>query len=78
MGDGILADESKIVMRMGIIASGVAALIVFMFGALYSHQADISILKTQQSYTAEAINDMKKLLTEIRTDQIRRQEKENK
>jgi hypothetical protein len=42
------ADETKVTLKVGIIAAGVAALVMFMLNVLWVHNGDINILKTNQ------------------------------
>ena len=74
--DGTMAEESKITLRIGIIATGIASLIVFVLGTLFVHQTDIATLKVTAANNIQNIADVKSLLREIRDDQIRRERKE--
>ena len=71
-----MADETKITLKMGAIASFVGALVMFVMGCLYSHQTDITILKTNYIHVTSKLDKIEQTVVEIRNDQIRRQMKE--
>jgi len=71
-----MADETKITLKMGAIASCIGALVMFVMGCLYSHQTDITILKTNYLHVTSKLDKIEQTVTEIRNDQIRRQMKE--
>jgi hypothetical protein len=50
-----MAEEQKLTLKVSIIASGVAALIVMMGGALWSHQTDIATIRANQNQFQAAI-----------------------
>lgn len=78
-----MADETKITMKMGVIAAGIASLIVMVMGCLWNYHGRLTILETNYSHVAQTLNRMDNNLSimggkieEIRGDQIRRQKKE--
>ena len=71
-----MADETKITLKMGAIASFIGALVMFVMGCLYSHQTDITILKTNYIHVTSKLDKIEQTVVEIRNDQIRRQMKE--
>ena len=75
-GGGTLAEETKVTMKVGIIASGISGLIIFVMGTLFVHQTDIATLKITAANNISNIAEVKTLLQEIRNDQIRRERKE--
>jgi len=48
--------ETHMTLKVGVIASFVAALVMFMLTALWGHQTDISILKTNQLMVLKTID----------------------
>ena len=71
-----MADETKITLKMGAIASCIGALVMFIMGCLYSHQTDITILKTNYIHVTSQLDKIEQTVMEIRNDQIRREMKE--
>ena len=71
-----MADETKITLKMGVIASFIGALVMFVMGCLYSHQTDITILKTNYLHVTSKLDKIEQTVVEIRNDQIRREMKE--
>ena len=71
-----MADETKITLKMGAIASCIGALVMFVMGCLYSHQTDITILKTNYIHVTSKLDKIEQTVIEIRNDQIRREMKE--
>ena len=43
-----MAEESKLTLKVGVIASFIAAVMIFILQSLWAHQTDISMLKTNQ------------------------------
>lgn len=70
-----MADETKITLKMGLISSAVAALLVMIGGALWNQQTRIVTLETNYGHVCETMNEMKQMLQEIRADQIDRYKK---
>jgi len=73
-----MADETKITLKMGVIASFIGALVMFVMGCLYSHQTDITILKTNYLHVTAQLDKIEQTVTEIRNDQRRRELKESR
>ena len=68
-----MADETKITLKMGAIASCIGALVMFAMGCLYSHQTDITVLKTNYLHVTSKLDRIENTVVEIRNDQIRRE-----
>ena len=66
-----MADETKITLKMGAIASCIGALVMFVMGCLYSHQTDITVLKTNYLHVTSKLDRIENTVVEIRNDQIR-------
>jgi hypothetical protein len=47
-GDMKMAEESKVTLKVGLIAAGAAALIMFMLNTLWVHNGQINVLQTNQ------------------------------
>lgn len=76
-----MADETKITLKIGIIASGIATLILFVFGCLWDHQSKITVLGVNQSHIMkrmDKIDDIADVVSQIRNDQLRRERLEKK
>jgi hypothetical protein len=78
-----MADETKITLKMGLIASAVAAALVMMFGALWNYQARLVVLETNYGHMCNTITEFKqeqftiaRTVQEIRDNQLRLQKKE--
>ena len=71
-----MAEETKITVKVGLIAAATASLVVFILGMLFAHQGDISILKVEKAHMVSRIEEIHTLSVEIRNDQRRREEKE--
>lgn len=67
-----MADETKITLKMGVIASIVATLIIGLLGAMWNYQSRITVLETNYQHVCQTLNEMKELMKEIRQDQIKR------
>jgi hypothetical protein len=50
-----MSDETKVTMKIGVIAAGVASLIVFVLSVLWAHNGDISMLKANQQIVMQSI-----------------------
>lgn len=68
-----MADETKITLKMGAIASLVGGLVMFIMGCLYSHQTDITVLKTNYLHVTSKLDRIEITVNEIRQDQLRRE-----
>lgn len=68
-----MADETKITLKMGAIASCIGALVMFVMGCLYSHQTDITVLKTNYIHVTSKLDRIENTVMEIRQDQLRRE-----
>ena len=53
-----MAEETKLTLKVGVITSFVAALVMFILTALWGHQTDISILKTNQLMVLKTIDGL--------------------
>lgn len=78
-----MADETKITIKMGVIAAGIASLIVMVMGCLWNYHGRLTILETNYNHVALTLsridNNLRAMgekVEEIRGDQIRRQRKE--
>ena len=66
-----MAEETKITLKMGCIAAGIAALIVMVMGCLWNYHGRLTMLETNYSHVASTLTKMDNTLDEIRNDQIR-------
>jgi len=66
-----VADETKITLKMGVIAAGIASLIVMVMGCLWNYHGRLTVLETNYSHVASTLTKMDNTLDEIRNDQIR-------
>jgi CRISPR/Cas system-associated endonuclease Cas3-HD len=73
-----MAEETKITLKMGLIASGVAALVVMMVAAMWNYHGRITILETNYTHVSSTLSDIKETLKDIRADQIRREKQERR
>ncbi len=64
-----MSDETKITLKMGVIASLVASFVIFFLTALWSHQTDITILKSNQMHMVQTLQDLKSVPTTLATIQ---------
>ena len=53
-----MAEETKLTRKVGAVVSFVAAFIVFTLTALWGHQTDITILKTNQLIVLKTIDSL--------------------
>jgi hypothetical protein len=53
-----MADETKLTFRVGLIATLVSTLVVFMLGMLVKHSSDISVLQTNQAMVMETVKKL--------------------
>lgn len=68
-----MADETKITLKMGIIASLVGGIVMFIMGCLWNHQTDITILKTDYHHVFKKLDSIETLTQQIRDDQVRKE-----
>lgn len=66
-----MAEETKITLKMGLIASGVAALIVMVMTCLWNYHGRLTVLETNYNHVASTLTKMDNTLDDIRNDQIR-------
>lgn len=43
-----MAEETRLTLKIGVIASFIAAIVIFVLNSLWMHQTDIAMLKTNQ------------------------------
>jgi hypothetical protein len=74
-----MATETRITLQMGLIASGVAALIVLIGGAIWNQQGRLVVLETNYLHLCSSLEAIKTSqdrvftkLEEIRDDQVKR------
>jgi energy-converting hydrogenase Eha subunit B len=65
--------ESKLTLKVGVIASFVAALVIFILSTLQGHQNDIATLKANQAHVMVTLTKMETIPAELAkmTEQIR-------
>ena len=66
-----MADETKITLKMGVIAAGIASLVVIVMTCLWNYHGRLTVLETNYSHVATTLMKMDSTLDEIRNDQIR-------
>jgi len=64
-----MAEESKITLKMGIIASAVSALIMLVGGAIWNQQSRLVVLETNYGHLCTSLNKMETMLEQIRDTQ---------
>lgn len=67
-----MADETKITIKMGVIAAGIASLIVMVMGCLWNYHGRLTVLETNYSHVAMTLQRIDNTVIEIRDDQIKR------
>jgi hypothetical protein len=67
-----MADETKITLKMGVIAAGIASLIVMVMGCLWNYHGRLTILETNYNHVAMTLQRIDNTVIEIRDDQIKR------
>ena len=60
-----MAEETKLTLKVGIIASLVAAIVMFILQALWGHQTDISVLKTNQAMVMKTIDSLQEVPADL-------------
>lgn len=68
-----MADETKITLKVGVIAGGIAALVVMVMSCLWNYHGRLSVLETNYSHVATTLTKIDNTVWEIRNDQIKRQ-----
>ena len=58
-------EETKLTLKVGVIASFVAAFVVFILSCLWGHQIDITTLKAEQVHNKEALIKLEMIPTEL-------------
>lgn len=67
-----MADESKVTLKMGGIAAGIASLIVMVMGCLWNYHGRLTVLETNYNHVAATLQRIDSTVAEIRDDQIKR------
>lgn len=67
-----MADETKITLKMGVIAAGIASLIVMVMGCLWNYHGRLTVLETNYNHVAMTLQRIDNTVIEIRDDQIKR------
>ncbi len=73
-----MVEETKITLKLGIIASLVGGLVMFIMTCLWNHQTDITILKADYKHVFKKLDTIENTVMEIRNDQLRREIREKK
>ena len=60
-----MAEETKLTLKIGIIASFVAAFVIFILQALWVHQTDITTLKANQAHVMISIAKLESIPSEL-------------
>jgi hypothetical protein len=60
-----MAEETKFTLKIGVIASFIAALVVFMLSCLWQHNGDISRLQTNQTMVMKNMEKMDAAVDQI-------------
>ena len=66
-----MADETKITLKMGVIAAGIASLIVMICGAIMNHHGRLAVIETNYTHVATTLSKIDMTVDEIRRDQLR-------
>jgi hypothetical protein len=66
-----VADETKITLKMGVIAAGIASLVVIVMTCLWNYHGRLTVLETNYSHVATTLTKIDTTVDEIRNDQIR-------
>lgn len=61
----LVSDETKITLKMGIIASIVASVLIFILTSLWVHQTDITLLKTNQGHVLSTLQELKAMPSQM-------------
>jgi len=73
-----MPEESKVTLKVGILASLIAAIIVAAYGAIFNLHGRVTAVEVDNKYTFSTLCEIKDMVNEIRTDQIRREHKDIK
>lgn len=68
-----MADETKITLKVGVIAGGIASLIVMIMTCLWNYHGRITTIEANYTHVATTLNKIENTVWEIRNDQIKRQ-----
>jgi hypothetical protein len=60
-----MAEETKFTLKIGLVASFVSALLIFVLSALWAHQTDITTLRTNQTHVLETLNKLDTVPTQL-------------
>ena len=73
-----MAEESKLTLKIGVIASFIAAIVIFVLNSLWIHQTDIAMLKTNQCAIMKTIEKLDGVPADLaRIEVLMRDNKEN-
>lgn len=67
-----MAEETKITLKMGCIAAGIAALIVMVMGCLWNYHGRLTVLETNYTHVSSTLTEIKTTVGDIRNDQLKR------
>lgn len=73
-----MPEETKITLKMGIIASAIASLMVLVVGAMWNYHGRITVLETNYLHVVNTLTEIKNTLYDVRNDQIRREKQERR
>ena len=68
-----MADETKITLKMGLIASLVGSLVMFVMGCLWNYHGRLTILETDYKHVYIKLDRIETTVEAIRGDQVRRE-----
>jgi hypothetical protein len=60
-----VADETKLTIKVGLLASFVAAFVIFILQALWGHQTEITTIKTNQLHVMNTMVKMETIPAEL-------------
>ena len=60
-----MADETRITLKIGVICSLIGGILVFFLSALWGHQSDITLLKTNQVAVMKTLEKMDTVPAEL-------------
>ena len=73
-----MAEESKLTLKIGVIASFIAAIVIFVLNSLWIHQTDIAMLKTNQCAIMKTIEKLDSVPSDLaRIEAIMKNNQEN-
>jgi len=80
-----MAEETKVTLKMGLIAAAVASLLVMIGGAIWNQQGRLVVLETNYGHLCTSLNEIQtsqdktfSALMEVRDNQIRLQRMEKR